>query len=111
MGLLPQGASSILVAVSSPYLKKNSSSKVGSNNKYPKHEDQDLFIPPSSFGEGTQESCIVAEEEEQLEPEIAEFLAFLVPEEEYQLGLEIKDTKRRIQTNQESIKIWTKTVS
>ena len=56
-------------------------------NKYPQHEDLYLFIPPSSFGEGTQESCIVAEEEEQLEPEIAEFLTSLVSEEEYQLGL------------------------
>ena len=50
-------------------------------------------------------------EEEQLELEIAEFLAYLVPEEEYQLGLELKDTKRRIQENQESINIWTKIFS
>ena len=31
----------------------------------------------------------------------------MVQEEEYQLGLEMKDTKRRSQANQEFIKIWT----
>ena len=50
-------------------------------NKYPYHEDLDLFIPPSSFGEGTQESWIVVEEEQQLEPKIAKFLASLILEE------------------------------
>ena len=75
-------------------------------HKYPQHEDLDLYIYPSSFDEGTQESWKAAEEEEQLEPEITEFLAFLVPEEEYQLGLEIKDTKEESQASQESIKSW-----
>ena len=37
---------------------------------------------------------------------MTEFLACLVPEEEYQLGLEIKDTKEEIQASQESIKSW-----
>ena len=79
--------------------------------KYPQHEDPDLHISHFLFTEGAQESGEAAEEEEQLEPEITEFLAFLVSEEEYQLGLEIRDTKIRSQTNQESIKIWTKIVS
>ena len=56
-------------------------------NKYPQHEDLYLFISPSSIGEGAQESWVVVEEEQQLEPEIAEFIASLVPKEEYQLGL------------------------
>ena len=40
-------------------------------HKYPRHEDLDLFISPSSFGEGAQESWVVDEEEQQLEPKIA----------------------------------------
>ena len=79
-------------------------------NKYHQHEDLDLFISRSSFGEGSQESWVVAEEEQQLEPEIAEFLACLIPEEEYKLRLEIKDTKEGSQENQESIKSWTESV-
>ena len=61
--------------------------------KYPQHEDPDLHISHFLFTEGAQESGEAAEEEEQVEPEITEFIACLVPEEEYQLGLEIKDTK------------------
>ena len=78
--------------------------------KYPQHEDLDLYISPSSFDEGAQESWKAAEEEEQLEPEITKFLACLVPEEEYQLGLEIKDTREDIQASQESIKAWIRSV-
>ena len=59
-------------------------------NKYPLHEYLDLFICPSSFGEGDQGSWVVAEEEQQLQPDIAEFIASLVSKEEYQIGLEIK---------------------
>ena len=59
---------------------------------------------------GAQESGEAAEEEEQLEHETIEFLACLVPEEEYQLGLEIKDTKEESQASQESIKSWTESV-
>ena len=53
---------------------------------------------------------VVVEEEQQLELEIPEFLASLVPEEEYQLGLEIKDTKEGSQASQESITSWTESI-
>ena len=72
-------------------------------NKCPQPEDLDLFIYASSFDEGAQELWEGDEEEEQLEPEIAEFLACLGPEEEYQLGL-------KSLANQGSIKVWTDTV-
>ena len=72
-------------------------------NKCPQPEDLDLFIYASLFDEGAQELWEGAEEEEQLEPEIAEFLACLGPEEEYKLGL-------KILANQGSIKVWTDTV-
>ena len=62
-------------------------------HKYFWHEDLDLYISTSLFDEGAQDSWKKTEEQQQLEPKIIEFLAFLVPEEEYQLGLEIKDTK------------------
>ena len=75
-------------------------------HKYPQHEDLDLYIPHLLFAEGVQESGKATEEEEELEPEIIEFLAFLIPKEEYQLSLEIKDTKEESQASQESIKAW-----
>jgi hypothetical protein len=72
-------------------------------NKCPQPEDLDLFIYASSFDEGAQEFWEGAEEEEHLEPEIAEFLACLRPEEEYQLGLTSL-------ANQGFIQVWTDTV-
>ena len=79
-------------------------------HKYPQHEDLDLYIPHFLFAEGAQELGKAAEEEEELEPKITEFLDFVVLEEEYQLGLEIKDSKEEIQAIQESIKSWTESV-
>ena len=70
------------------------------NNEYPHLEDLDLFSYASSFSEGAQESWGADEEEEQLEPEIAEFLACLRPKEEYQLGLTSP-------AHQGFIKVWT----
>ena len=78
--------------------------------KYPQHEDPDLHISHFLFADGAQESGKATEEEEQLEPKITEFLACLVPKEEYQPSLESKDTKERIQSSQESIKSWTESV-
>ena len=45
----------------------------------------DLLIYPSTLVGGTQESWMNADEEQQLEPEIEEFLACLAPHEEYVL--------------------------
>ena len=78
--------------------------------KHPQHEDPDLHISHSLFSDGAQESGEVAEGEEQLELEITKILACLVPKEEYQLGLEIKDTKEEIQASQEYVKSLTELV-
>ena len=48
-------------------------------HKYPQHEDPDLYISHFLFAEGAQELGKEAKEEEELEPEITKFLAFMVP--------------------------------
>ena len=110
MGLLPQGASSILVRISGPYLKNNSFSKVGIKSisiLSMKIQIYSSLLPhlvkdPKNRGQQLRKN-----NNQNLK---LQNFASLVPKEEYQLGLEIQDTKEEIQASQESIKSWTESV-